>query len=95
MLVSVFCKSAWRGGAKIVLIWPHDTIDFLDKSDQIFVIMAQMTIPLSASIPAPELLPALVFLFFIAVGFKQTLCLDTDLKQGIIKRGDNHCCWPF
>lgn len=90
--------SAWGEGAQIVLIWPHDTINFFDKSDQLFVISAQMTIPLSAStllIPAPELLPALVFLFLIAVRFKQTLYLDTHLKQGIIKCGDNHCCWPF
>lgn len=85
------------GRSQTVLIWPHDIFDFFDKSDQIFVITAQMTVPLSASlllISAPELLPALVFLFLIAVGFKQTLCLDTHLQQGVIKRGDNHCCWP-
>lgn len=90
--------SAWGEGAQIVLIWPHGNIEFFNKSDQLFVIMAQMTIPLLACIlliSAPELLPALLFLFLIAVGFKQNLYLDTHLQQGIIKCGDNRCCWPF
>lgn len=70
-----------EGGSQIGLIWSCQTIYFFDKSDQIFVITAQMTVPLSAgtlqSVHCLHLSCYLHYYIFLnAARFKRILCLD-------------------
>lgn len=56
-----------RGRSQAVLVWPHQAVYFFDKSNQIFVIMAQMTIPLLAGtlLTSPHCLHLICYLHFV------------------------------
>lgn len=99
--INTYMSVRGEGGSQSALIWSRQTIYFFDKSDQIFVITAQMTIPLLAgtlliSAHCLHLSYYLHFIFFFLLLldlniFVFGLC-SIRLQRSIIKCGDNHCC---